>query len=157
MLMALVLIHVITAVDCLWAVMTTTEGTEAGTVMQTDVTETSGTSDRPTSSSKIIIDSMDDIRPIHTEDSVRSSVIFFSASLSIFTAMGIVLFFRKCVTCPTRHQSRRRHFMPIAPPDIPGGSGGVVDVVDVEPMPKIVTSNSFNSMEEVCLEGDTPI
>ena len=53
--------------------------------------------------SKVIIDSLDDIRPIPTEDKwahQRSSIIFFSASLSIFAAIGIVIFIRKCVRCP---------------------------------------------------------
>lgn len=126
------------------------EGTETAKEVPMDVVEPLGTSTRPTNSSKIIIDSVDDIRPIHTEDSVRSSVIFFSASLSIFTAIGIFLFFRKCVTCPNRHPSRRRHFIPIVPPDVTG-------VVDAELVPKIFTSNSFNSMEEVCLQEDTRI
>lgn len=66
-----------------------------------------------TANSKIIIDSPDDIMPIQSDtDSVRSSVIFFSASLSMFAAIGIIIFFRKCVTCPTRRHGRRRHYYP---------------------------------------------
>lgn len=58
-----------------------------------------------TASSKVIIDSSDDIIPIQSDyDSVRSSVIFFSASLSMFAAIGIIVFFRKCVNCPTERQ-----------------------------------------------------
>ena len=50
---------------------------------------------------RIIIDSPDDIRPITTDvEAVRSSVVFFSASLSMFAVIALVLFFRKCVTCP---------------------------------------------------------
>lgn len=59
----------------------------------------------------MIIDSSDDIIPIQSDyDSVRSSVIFFSASLSMFAAIGIIVFFRKCVTCPTgRQDGQHRH------------------------------------------------
>lgn len=59
-----------------------------------------------------IIDSPDDIRPIVPSDGsehVRSSVVFFSASLSIFAAIGIILFFRKCVTCPSPRNHHHRH------------------------------------------------
>lgn len=73
---------------------------------------TPGSSSTPTTTnSKIIIDSSDDIIPIQSEyDSVRSSVIFFSASLSMFGAIGIILFFRKCVNCPNGQQDgQTRH------------------------------------------------
>jgi hypothetical protein len=64
-----------------------------------------------TTNSKIIIDSSDDIIPIQSEyDSVRSSVIFFSASLSMFAAIGVIIFFRKCVNCPSGQQDgQNRH------------------------------------------------
>lgn len=72
-----------------------------------------------TVNSRIIIDSPDDIMPIQSDtDSVRSSVIFFSASLSIFAIVGVILFCRKCVNCPTDRHGRRRHYYA-------GGGGGV--------------------------------
>lgn len=56
---------------------------------------------------RIVIDSPDDIRPISTDvESVRSSVVFFSASLSMFALIAVVLFFRKCVTCPGADRAR---------------------------------------------------
>lgn len=65
-----------------------------------------------------IIDSPDDIRPIVPSDGehVRSSVVFFSASLSIFAAIGIILFFRKCVTCPSRNHHHRHHTFEVVDP-----------------------------------------
>ena len=84
----------------------------------------------PHADTRLIIDSPDDIRPITTDvEAVRGSMVFFSASLSMFAFIALVLFFRKCVTCPS--PSRSRHYG--RPVD--GAAGvGVLATNDAQPM-----------------------
>ena len=96
-----------------------------------------------TANSKIIIDSPDDIMPIQSDtESVRSSVIFFSASLSMFAAIGIIIFFRKCVNCPTRRHGHRRHYYPAS-------EAALRTVGDFTTGPNVVTAIETDIMLDV--------
>ena len=92
------------------------EATTSSTATATTATQTPPTPSiqRPKMGIEVI-DSPEDIIPIAAPDgesSVRSSIIFFSASLSMFAVIGIVLFFRKCVTCPLSRHRQSHHYEP---------------------------------------------